>query len=341
MATYRESGVHIDEAARLLALIRERAGDLGGGIGAFGAFFELPRMRRPVLVSSTDGVGTKLEPALAARRYREIGQDCVAMCANDILCHGAAPLYFLDYLACGALDAGVAAEIVGGMIDACAQIGCSLAGGETAEMPGMYAKGTYDVAGFIVGAVEADRLIDGSAVRVGDTLVGIDSNGVHSNGFSLIRALALDWNEDIGGRRLGEALLEPTPLYVGPVLSLLEAVAVHGIAHITGGGLYENVPRMTRLGFRYRIHREALPRNPVFDAIAAGGVAEEEMFRTFNMGTGMVLAVAPGEAESAVGRLASAGLSARVIGRVEDEIEEGAENGAEEGAVNGGCVCIA
>lgn len=324
MATYRESGVDIDEAARLVALIREKArpaaGRSGRGaeIGAFGAFFELPPMHRPVLVSSTDGVGTKLEPALAAGRYRDIGRDCVAMCANDILCHGAKPLYFLDYLACGHLDADVAAEIVAGMIDACEEIGCSLSGGETAEMPGMYAEGSYDVAGFIVGMAEADRLIDGSAVEVGDTLLGIGSSGVHSNGFSLIRALDLDWEQDIGGRRLGEVLLEPTLLYVLPVFSLLEAVAVHGIAHITGGGLYENVPRMARRSFRYDIDRKALPRQPVFDAIAAGGVAEEEMFRTFNMGTGMVLAVAPEEATPALDHLASAGLTARVIGRVAD-----------------------
>jgi phosphoribosylformylglycinamidine cyclo-ligase len=331
MATYRESGVDIDEAARLVALIREKARAAagrgagvrgrGGGaaeIGAFGAFFELPPMQRPVLVSSTDGVGTKLEPALAAGRYRDIGRDCVAMCANDILCHGARPLYFLDYLACGSLDADVAAEIVSGMIDACNEIGCSLSGGETAEMPGMYAEGSYDVAGFIVGIAEADQLIDGSSVGSGDTLIGIDSNGVHSNGFSLIRALDLDWDEDIGGRRLGDALLEPTLLYVGPVLSLIGTLSVHGIAHITGGGLYENVPRMARRSFRYDIDRAALPRQTVFDAIAAGGVAEEEMFRTFNMGTGMVLAVDPEKAVAATEHLAAAGLSARVIGRVDD-----------------------
>lgn len=339
MATYRESGVDIDEAARLVSLIREKAraaADRRGGgrrsdgddargnggsaaeIGAFGAFFELPQMQRPVLVSSTDGVGTKLEPALAAGRYREIGRDCVAMCANDILCHGAKPLYFLDYLACGSLDADVAAEIVAGMIDACEEIDCSLSGGETAEMPGMYAAGSYDVAGFIVGIADAERIIDGSSVKPGDTLIGIDSNGVHSNGFSLIRALDLDWDENIGGRRLGDVLLEPTLLYVGPVLSLIEALSVHGIAHITGGGLYENVPRMTRRRFRYDIDRAALSRQAVFDAIAAGGVAEEEMFRTFNMGTGMVLAVDPREAAAAGEHLASAGLSARVIGEVHD-----------------------
>jgi phosphoribosylformylglycinamidine cyclo-ligase len=339
MATYREAGVDIDEAARLVSLIREKVraaaerrggggrsgedsasvGDSGtAGIGAFGAFFELPPIERPVLVSSTDGVGTKLEPALVAGRYREIGRDCVAMCANDILCHGAKPLYFLDYLACGSLDAGVAAEIVAGMIDACEEIDCSVSGGETAEMPGMYAAGTYDVAGFIVGIAEAERLIDGSSVEPGDALIGIDSNGVHSNGFSLIRALDLDWDADVGGRRLGDMLLEPTLLYVRPVLSLIEAVSVHGIAHITGGGLYENVPRMARRSFRYDIDRAALPRQAVFDAIEAAGVSEEEMFRTFNMGTGMVLAVDAGEAAAATGHLASAGLSARVIGRVAD-----------------------
>jgi phosphoribosylformylglycinamidine cyclo-ligase len=323
MPSYRDAGVDTAEAARLVELIRRRASSSGthGGIGGFGALFELPPARNPLLVSSTDGVGTKLEPALAERRYREIGRDCVAMCVNDILCHGARPLYFLDYLACGRLDAEVAAEIVSGMIDACGEIGCIVSGGETAEMPGVYAPGSYDVAGFVVGMVEADLLIDGTKVGPGDELIGIASNGVHSNGFSLIRTLELDWAsqlETAPGRseRLGEILLRPTPLYVAPVLSLLERVAVHGIAHITGGGIPENVPRMTARTLRYEIERGALPVHPVFGPIAAAGVHEADMFRTFNMGVGMVLAVSPHDTARSVEHLAGQGLSAVPIGRV-------------------------
>ncbi|MFW5797447.1 MAG: phosphoribosylformylglycinamidine cyclo-ligase [Spirochaetota bacterium] len=344
MATYREAGVDTGEAARLVERIREHAGPRqgtdnsgqgrgrgrgggrgrgrGGGrseIGAFGAVYELPQAPGTFLVSSTDGVGTKIEPTLTAGRYRTVGRDCVAMCANDILCHGARPLYFLDYLACGRLDADVAAEIVAGMTDALSEIDCDLAGGETAEMPGMYAPGVYDVAGFIVGMVDAQRIIDGSRVRAGDALVGIGSNGVHANGFSLIRALKLDWEAEVAGRPLGELLLEPTVLYVNPVLSTLETLgpaAVHGIAHITGGGLPGNVPRMARGTFRYRIDPRSMPRPAVFDAVAAAGVTEKEMYHTFNMGIGMVLAVPPESGVSVCRHLRGFDLQAEILGTV-------------------------
>jgi phosphoribosylformylglycinamidine cyclo-ligase len=238
------------------------------------------------------------------------------MCANDILCHGARPLFFLDYLACGNLDADVAAQIVAGITDACVEIGCTLAGGETAEMPGFYAPGTYDVAGFIVGLADRENLIDGTKVAPGDTLIGLPSNGVHSNGFSLVRALDLDWDGEIGGTTVREALLRPTELYVRPVLGLADTLCVHGIAHITGGGLPENLPRMARRPLRFEVRTKTWDPPPVFDVISRAGVSEEEMFRTFNMGLGMVLAVAPDDAERAIEVLSQAGVEARSIGRV-------------------------
>ncbi|MFO8064696.1 MAG: phosphoribosylformylglycinamidine cyclo-ligase [Spirochaetia bacterium] len=328
MATYRDAGVNTSEAARLVERIKDdaertRQPQARGEIGAFGAFYELPTAERPLLVSSTDGVGTKLEPALAAGRYRAIGRDCVAMCANDILCHGARPLFFLDYLACGKLNVDVAAEIVAGMTEACSEIGCVLSGGETAEMPGFYAEGTYDVAGFIVGMVESSHLIDGSKVAEGDVLIGLGSSGVHSNGFSLIRALPLDWDARIAASADGEspptlrdALLEPTILYGPAVLALLEEVDVHGLAHITGGGMAENIPRMAKQRFRYEIDRLALPRRAVFDEIARADVGDEEMFHTFNMGIGFVIAVSPHEAHRSRRFLEARGLEAVIMGHV-------------------------
>jgi phosphoribosylformylglycinamidine cyclo-ligase len=253
---YKQAGVNIEEGYRAVGKYRELAAEtvsaaVLNGIGSFAGMFSLKDcisagrgMEEPVLVSGTDGVGTKLDVAFAMKKYDTIGIDCVAMCVNDILCHGAKPLFFLDYLACGKLNADVAAELVRGVVRGCKETGCTLLGGETAEMPGFYEEGKYDIAGFAVGIIDRKRIVDGRNIREGDALVGIASSGAHSNGFSLIRKVLPDLNEDFGGMPIGFALLEPTRLYVKPVLGLMEKVKVRGMAHITGGGFYENIPRM-------------------------------------------------------------------------------------------------
>ena len=249
---YKESGVDIEEGYRAVGKYRELAAStlnsaVLNGIGSFAGMFSLKAagsMEEPVLVSGTDGVGTKLEIAFRMKKYDTVGIDCVAMCVNDILCHGARPLFFLDYLACGKLDAAVAAELVKGVAAGCRETGSVLLGGETAEMPGFYDEGKYDIAGFAVGIVDRKKVIDGSKIREGDSLLGLASSGPHSNGFSLIRKVIPDLNEDFGGMPIGYALLEPTRLYSKPMLELMETVEVRGMAHITGGGFYENVPRM-------------------------------------------------------------------------------------------------
>jgi phosphoribosylformylglycinamidine cyclo-ligase len=253
---YKQAGVNIEEGYRAVEKYRELAAETSStavlnGIGSFAGMFSLKDcisagrgMEEPVLISGTDGVGTKLDVAFAMKKYDTVGIDCVAMCANDIICHGAKPLFFLDYLACGKLDADVAAALVRGVVRGCKETGCTLLGGETAEMPGFYDEGKYDIAGFAVGIVDRKRIVDGRSIREGDALVGIASSGAHSNGFSLIRKVLPDLNEDFGGMPLGFALLEPTRLYVKPVLGLMERVEVRGMAHITGGGFYENIPRM-------------------------------------------------------------------------------------------------
>jgi len=255
---YKQAGVNIEEGYRAVGKYRELAAATSGkavlnSIGSFAGMFSLAGyagsgagggMEEPVLVSGTDGVGTKLDIAFRMKKYDTVGIDCVAMCVNDILCHGARPLFFLDYLACGKLDAATAAEMVSGVALACRETGAALLGGETAEMPGFYDEGKYDIAGFAVGIVDRLKIIDGSKIRDGDTLLGIASSGPHSNGFSLIRKVIPDLNEDFGGMPIGLALLEPTRLYVKPVLDLMEKIEVRGMAHITGGGFYENVPRL-------------------------------------------------------------------------------------------------
>ncbi|MDR2095858.1 MAG: phosphoribosylformylglycinamidine cyclo-ligase [Treponema sp.] len=253
---YKQAGVNIEEGYRAVRHYRElAAGTVNravlGGIGSFAGMFSLKEiinagrgMEDPVLVSGTDGVGTKLDIAFKLKKYDTVGIDCVAMCVNDILCHGARPLFFLDYLACGKLDAGIAAALVRGAVAGCRETGSVLLGGETAEMPGFYDEGIYDMAGFAVGIVDRKRIVDGSRIRPGDRLIGIASSGVHSNGFSLIRKVLPDLHEDFGGMPIGMALLEPTRLYVKPVLDLMEKVDIRGMAHITGGGFYENIPRL-------------------------------------------------------------------------------------------------
>jgi phosphoribosylformylglycinamidine cyclo-ligase len=327
--TYRDSGVDIDagdalvEAIKPIAKRTQRPGVLAG-IGGFGAMFEIPpgQYREPVLVSSTDGVGTKLKLAIELAKHDTIGIDLVAMCVNDIVVQGAEPLFFLDYFATGKLDNLVAAQVIAGIGRGCEQAGCALVGGETAEMPGLYAPGEYDLAGFTVGVVEKSRVIDGSAVRANDTLIGISSSGPHSNGYSLIRRILevtrADLAQPLDGRKLGDTLLEPTRIYVKPLLALLQTLPVRAAAHITGGGLPGNVPRVLPDNTRAVIDSRAWRRPAVFDWLQKGGnVADAEMYRTFNCGIGMVLVVAPGDAERALTILQEHGEAAHIIGHIE------------------------
>jgi phosphoribosylformylglycinamidine cyclo-ligase len=331
--TYRDAGVDIDAGEALVERIRphavrtRRPGVLAG-LGGFGALFELPldRYRQPVLVSGTDGVGTKLRLAQQFARHDRIGIDLVAMCVNDIVVQGAEPLFFLDYYATGRLDVDVAAEVVQGIADGCVDAGCALVGGETAEMPGMYTDGDYDLAGFAVGIVEKDRIIDGSSVQAGDVLLGLASSGPHSNGYSLIRRVLersqadpeLLLEDSAGGQvRLADALMAPTRIYVRPLLALMRDGLVHAAAHITGGGITDNLPRVLPQGLDARIDLDAWQRPPVFDWLqVTGGIAEPEMLRTFNCGIGMILVLPEAAADPAIAELDGAGIPAWRIGRV-------------------------
>ncbi|WP_294245063.1 phosphoribosylformylglycinamidine cyclo-ligase [uncultured Chryseobacterium sp.] len=301
--TYKSAGVDKEEGYKTVDKIKKAVGETHNSnvlnhLGSFGAFYEIGGYRNPVLVSGTDGVGTKLKVALDSKKYDSIGVDCFAMCANDILCHGAKPLFFLDYLACGKLDSEIAAEIVLGMVNACKDNNCALIGGETAEMPGMYQPGDYDVAGFCVGIVEKDEIIDGSAIKAGDKIIALPSSGFHSNGFSLVRKVFPDFNEEFEGKPLYETLLVPTKLYYQDIHKILEEVKVAGIAHITGGGLYENIPRIIGDGLCASIDASKI-RIPsiMLELEKRGGVAREEMFGTFNMGVGMIVVVDAEHAE--------------------------------------------
>jgi len=327
--TYRDAGVDIDAGDRLVDNIRRfakktpRKGVLAG-IGGFGALYEIARKRyrEPVLVAGTDGVGTKLKLAFELNRHATIGIDLVAMSVNDILTHGAEPLFFLDYYACGRLDVATATEVVKGIAAGCEQAGCALIGGETAEMPGMYAAGEYDLAGFAVGIVEKRRIIDGSRIASGDIVLGLASSGAHSNGYSLIRRIlavkGVDLSAQFHGRSLGEVLLEPTRIYVKPVLKLARSVAVKGLAHVTGGGLVENVPRILSAGLAARIERAAWRLPPLFQWLKEqGNIADEELYRVFNCGIGLVVIVAPADAARAVKILRAAGETVWRIGRIE------------------------
>jgi phosphoribosylformylglycinamidine cyclo-ligase len=326
--SYRDAGVDIDAGDALVERIKPFAKrtmrpEVLAGIGGFGALVELPkRYREPVLVSGTDGVGTKLKLAFVLNRHDTVGIDLVAMSVNDVLVQGAEPLFFLDYFACGRLDVEVATQVVKGIAAGCEQAGCALIGGETAEMPGMYPDGEYDLAGFCVGVVEKSRVIDGRGIAPGDAVLGLASSGAHSNGYSLIRRIVAraqpDLAADLDGRPLGEALLAPTRIYVKPVLALLAEVPVKGIAHITGGGLVENVPRVLPEGVRAVLDRRAWPLPPLFRWLQTqGAVADAEMHRVFNCGIGMVIVVAEADAERAMARLAAAGETVRRIGVIE------------------------
>lgn len=329
--TYADAGVNVAEGQRTVELMKKAvAGTFTPGvlegIGSFGALFrpDLTGMKEPVLVSGTDGVGTKLKLAFLMDRHDTIGQDCVAMCVNDILCHGATPLFFLDYLATGKLEGEKAAEVVRGVAEGCREAGCALVGGETAEMPGFYSDGEYDLAGFALGIVDREKMITGADIQQGDVLIGLASSGIHSNGFSLVRRLLLEENqysldETLVGfdQPLGHVLLTPTKIYVKTVLSLLEKHQVKGLAHITGGGFYENIPRMLPENCQADIHMGSWPVPPIFDVLQkAGDLEEEDLFGTFNMGIGMVMAVAASEAASVMDELNRQGEQAWVIGKV-------------------------
>ncbi len=295
--TYKSAGVDKEEGYKTVDKIKMAVAETHNenvlnNLGSFGAFYQIGGYQNPVLVSGTDGVGTKLKVALDSKKYDSIGVDCFAMCANDILCHGAKPLFFLDYLACGKLDSDIAAEIVMGMVKACKDNNCALIGGETAEMPGMYQPGDYDVAGFCVGIVEKDQIIDGSKIKPGDQIIALPSSGFHSNGFSLVRKIFPDFNEEFEGKPLYETLLVPTRLYYQPIHSVLEEVKVSGIAHITGGGLIENVPRIIPENLCAKIETSAIKIPSIMLALEKrGNIARSEMYGTFNMGVGMVIVV--------------------------------------------------
>ncbi len=325
--TYKDAGVDIDAGNDLVERIKPlvaatRRPEVIAGLGGFGGLFALPpdKYREPVLVSGTDGVGTKLKLAQQLGRHDTIGIDLVAMCANDVLVQGAEPLFFLDYFACGKLDVDVAAEVVRGIVAGCKQAGMALIGGETAEMPDMYAGGDYDLAGFCVGAVERSALIDGSAIRAGDALIAMASSGPHSNGYSLIRrvlALSGDHRHRIDGRDAAETLLAPTRIYVRPVLELMQAVSIKGLVHITGGGMTDNLPRVLPPQLHAEIDTASWRPAAVFDWLAeTGGIGVDEMRRTFNCGVGMIVAIDPGEAQTAIDRLTASGETAWQIGRI-------------------------
>ena len=322
--TYKQAGVDKEEGYQTVSKIKDAVAsthneNVLNGIGSFGAFYQLGGYKNPVLVSGTDGVGTKLRVALDSKVYDTVGIDCFAMCANDILCHGAKPLFFLDYLACGKLDSDIAAVIVGGIAQACKETGTALIGGETAEMPGMYKVGDYDVAGFCVGVVERDEIIDGSKIKAGQAIIALSASGFHSNGFSLIRKIFPDFNEEFEGKPLFETLLVPTKLYQNDIFKIKDAgIEMSGIAHITGGGLIENVPRIINDGLTAVIEKSKINVPTVMQELAKRGeIAEDEMFGTFNMGVGMVVIVDQADAEKVVNIIDGSA----VIG----EIQEGSD----------------
>jgi phosphoribosylformylglycinamidine cyclo-ligase len=329
--TYADAGVSIDAGNALVKAIAPLARSTarpgaGSELGGFGGLFDLRAagFADPLLIAANDGVGTKLKLAIELDRHEGVGIDLVAMCANDLVVQGAEPLFFLDYFATGRLDERIAEKVVASIAQGCLQAGCALIGGETAEMPGMYAPGDYDLAGFCVGAVERGELLDGGRIAAGDAIIGIASSGVHSNGFSLVRRIIEDrgWDLSAGapfnpGITLGEALLEPTRIYVRPLVPLVREGLIRGLAHITGGGLVENVPRVLPDGLRAQIDAASWEFPPLFAALQeGGGIAPQEMARTFNCGIGMVAILAPSDCEAVVARLGESGEKACVIGRI-------------------------
>ena len=334
--SYASAGVDITAGYKAVELMkshiaRTTTDGVIGSIGGFGGLFQpnLAGMEEPILVSGTDGVGTKLRIAFLMDKHDTVGIDCVAMCVNDIVCCGARPLFFLDYIACGKNYPDRIASIVSGVAEGCVQSGAALIGGETAEMPGFYPVDEYDLAGFAVGIVDKKKMIDNSAIQAGDVIIALPSSGVHSNGFSLVRKVFDVENSDIktpnerlGGKSIGEALLAPTKIYVKPVLAVQEAVTIKGVSHITGGGFYENVPRSIPSGFTAKIEKASIRTPFLFDLIAeAGNIPERDMFNTFNMGVGMCMIVDRDDADTALSVLKEQGEDAYVIG----EVVEGSE----------------
>ncbi len=326
--SYKAAGVDITAGYKAVELMKQHIARTtsADSIGGFGGLFELDMtgLTRPVLVSGTDGVGTKLKIAFLMDKHDTVGIDCVAMCVNDVLCCGAKPLIFLDYIACGKNFPEKIADIVKGVAEGCVQSGCALVGGETAEMPGFYPEDEYDLAGFTVGVVDKDRIIRNDTIRPGDVIVALPSSGVHSNGFSLVRRVFDVENADIrkpiealGGQSLGETLLTPTRIYVKPMLELFSQVEVKGVSHITGGGFYENIPRSIPKGLGARIARKDVRVLPIFDMIASvGGIPERDMFNTFNMGVGMIATVKAEDADKAVRVLQGSGVDAYILGEI-------------------------
>jgi phosphoribosylformylglycinamidine cyclo-ligase len=326
--TYRDAGVDIEAGDELVERIKPRVRrslrpEVLAGIGGFGALVEVPldRYRKPVLVSGTDGVGTKLRLAIDTKRHDGVGIDLVAMCVNDVIVQGAEPLFFLDYFASGKLEVSTAERVIAGIVEGCVQSGCALVGGETAEMPSMYHGADYDLAGFCVGIVEKDAIIDGSSTRVGDTVLGLPSSGPHSNGFSLIRKILqvaeADLHADLHGVSLIDRLMVPTQIYVKPLLQLMREVPVHGVSHITGGGLVDNIPRVLPEGLEAVLQRSSWPRPAVFEWLQREGkVTDAEMYRVFNCGIGMTVHVSSNDAQRAIGILRDAGQEALVIGEI-------------------------
>ncbi|HEX4780926.1 MAG TPA: phosphoribosylformylglycinamidine cyclo-ligase [Usitatibacter sp.] len=330
--TYRDAGVDIDAGDELVERIKPFAAktmrpEVLGGIGGFGALVEVSKKyKNPVMVSGTDGVGTKLKLAFRMKKHDTIGIDLVAMSVNDILVCGAEPIFFLDYFACGQLDVGVAADVVKGIARGCEQANCALIGGETAEMPGMYDPNEYDLAGFAVGLVEKSKIIDGKSIRAGDAIIGLAASGPHSNGYSLVRKVVAVSGSDLfesfdSKRTLGEALLEPTRIYVKPVLAVMQKVAIKGLAHITGGGLTENIPRVLQLDVAAHIDVSRWPRPAIFDWLQKKGhIDAAEMHRTFNCGIGMVVMVAAADARATIDAFAAEGVESFEIGSIVERV---------------------
>ena len=329
--TYKSAGVDVEAGYEAVSLMKQHTqrtivpGVLGG-LGSFGGFFEIDveKYKKPVLVSGTDGVGTKLEIAFMTGIHNTIGIDCVAMCVNDIACHGAKPLYFLDYIGTGVLDPKAAAEVVNGICDGCVEAGCALIGGETAEMPGFYKKGEYDLAGFAVGVVDKDKVINGASVEEDDVIIGLASSGIHSNGYSLVRKLFFELNRysidayisDLECT-LGQELLKPTRIYVKTILELADNFDIKGIAHITGGGFIENIPRTIPEGLKAEIHLDSFPVLPIFKLMQKlGNIEDKEMFNTFNMGIGLVIIVNKKDVEQFMSSLSAMNEKAYIIGKI-------------------------
>lgn len=319
--TYKDAGVDKEEGYKSVSKItndvkRTYNKRVLNNLGSFAALYDLGGYHHPVLVSGTDGIGTKIKIALDQKKYDTVGIDAVAMCVNDILCQGAKPLFFLDYLACGKLDSDIAKDLVHGMVEGCLLSGAALVGGEMAEMPGFYQNGEYDVAGFAVGVVEKSEIITGETIGEGDILIGLASSGVHSNGFSMIRHLCPDLSIDFEDKPLWQTLLEPTTIYVPYVLPLLKQFSIKGMAHITGGGLIENVPRMIPDGLMAHILKTDIPKLSIFTYLSKQGIDLDDMWETFNMGVGFVLAVSPADESEVLTALAKQNIAAFTIGKI-------------------------